>query len=304
MKSVAMKAFAKINLGLSVIGRREDGYHELRTIYQTISLADQLEVSLGGGGTGVDLETRGIDVPTGRDNLAVRAAMALLRELGVRRKVAISLRKRIPAGGGMGGASSDAATVLRVLLLLTGKKLPFARLLHLAAELGSDVPFFLMGGRALGVGRGEEVYQLADLPRRSCVLLLPRDGVNTTDAFRRLKAPVLTASHSRPNIESFCGAVHEGSYPNNRTVIGNDFEALVLEQFPQLAKARKQLRRASAETVMLSGSGSALYALFEDREKARNAAAEFQKSDLRVLLARTVSSREFQAAVSAASVSG
>ena len=126
--SVALKAYAKINLGLRVIGRRRDGFHELRTIYQTISLADHLEVRLAAGPPAVSLETAGIEAPPGRQNLAVRAAEAVLQELNLCRKVALFLRKRIPSGSGLGGGSSDAAAVIRAVLHLAGKKMPADRL--------------------------------------------------------------------------------------------------------------------------------------------------------------------------------
>ena len=160
MRCIQLQAYAKINLGLAVLGRREDGYHELRTIYQSISLADTVEVRLSPRAGDVTLESAGYDVPRGNDNLAVRAAIAIRKELRIRSGISIRLRKRIPPGSGLGGASSDASAVLRAVLALSGKSVPPEHLLHLAAELGSDVPYFLIGGRAIGVGRGEEVYPL------------------------------------------------------------------------------------------------------------------------------------------------
>ena len=290
MQRIALKAYAKINLGLAIVGRRDDGYHELRTIYQSISLADRLEIQLDSGGRGVRLETSGFEVPAGRENLAVRAAEAVLKELGLRRQAFISLNKRIPPGSGMGGASSDAAAVLRALVHLSGKKLPSHRLAHLAADLGSDVPFFLLGGRVLGLGRGEEVYALPESPRQSVVVLFPGEGVNTAEAYRLLRAPRLTAVHARPTIELFCGGTMEKG-----ALLANDFEQLIFRRFPRLAVAKRSLLRSGATAASLSGSGSALYGLFADRAKARSAARQLRKSGSRVFLARTVSRREFRA---------
>ena len=162
---------------------RPDGYHELRTVFQTISLADRLEVRLSPGRREVRIETTGFEVPTGKSNLAARAAESALAELKLRARVEITLDKRIPPASGLGGASSDAAAVLRAVCLLAGRTLPRTlpedRLLRLAAALGSDVPFFLYGGRALGLGRGEEVYPLPEGPRLHCVIFFPGEGMGT-----------------------------------------------------------------------------------------------------------------------------
>ncbi len=303
MTSVALKAYAKINLGLSVIGRRADGYHELRTIYQSISLSDYLNVGISRGSAGVKLETKGMDVPAGRDNLAVRAAEALLNELKLKRSVSLRLWKRIPSGSGLGGASSDAAATLLALLHLLKKKLPPDRLLRVAASLGSDVPFFLFGGRALGVGRGEEVYPLPEEPRRSCVVVFPGESVSTADAYSRLHAPLLTSPRTNHNIELFCGRANEGrANERGRDRLGNDFEPLVFESIPQLAAVKKLLFRCGASVASLTGSGSAVFGLFEDRHEAREAVLSLRRPCFAVYLARTVSRREFQAQISGSAI--
>ena len=269
MQRVALKAYAKINLGLSVLGRRADGYHELRTIYQSISLADRLEIRLTRGTARVRLDAvSGFRVPAGHQNLAVRAAEAALQELGLRRQVFISLDKRIPPGSGLGGASSDAAAVLRAVVYLSGKELPRHRLLRLAADLGSDVPFFLLGGRVLGLGRGEEIYPLPEMPRRDVVVLWPYESMNTAEAYRLLRAPRLTAVRARPTIEWFCAGVMEKS----AVAMTNDFEPVVFRRYPQLAEVKRFLLRSGAEVASLSGSGSALFGVFADRRKAQRAA--------------------------------
>ena len=291
MKSVSLKAYAKINLGLAVLGRRADGFHELRTVYQTVGLADHLEVHLAAGRRAVEIETSGFAAPAGPDNLAVRAAAALLDELGLRARVLLILRKRIPPGSGLGGASSDAAAVLRAILRLSGKPLLPERLFHLAAALGSDVPFFLVGGRALGAGRGEEVYALPEEPRRHCVLFFPGQGMETAEAYRLLRRPRLTPSSATPTIELFCSRVSEGLSNG----LENDFEPVVFRKFPELARVKQAFLRCGAETASLSGSGSAVFALFRDSARARNAARDLRAAGKEVFLTRTVSRREFQA---------
>jgi 4-diphosphocytidyl-2-C-methyl-D-erythritol kinase len=238
----------------------------------------------------VGLETSGFAVPAGQENLAVRAALAMRKELRIRRGIRIVLKKRIPPGSGMGGASSDAAAVLRAALSLSRQSLPGERLLHLAAELGSDVPFFLIGGRAIGVGRGEEVYPLPEPPRRSVVILFPGDGMSTAEAYRLLQRPRLTASGARPTIELFCGRAVEGGAPQ----LANDFELLLFERLPQLARAKRHLLQHGAESASLTGSGSALFGLFEDPAKARRAADALRNlgAMANVFLARTISRRE------------
>ena len=173
MRTLSGPAPAKINLGLRVLNRGSDGYHELRTIFQTISLADQLRVAYDPGGDGaVALDCDDTSLST-RNNLAVRAAESLLRAGGWPGAVAIELKKRIPAGAGLGGGSSDAGAVLLALRRLL-KPRPHSKMLaEVAAELGSDVPFFLQGGTAVGLGRGEEVCPLPDQPRRWLVLVAP-----------------------------------------------------------------------------------------------------------------------------------
>jgi len=307
VKQVALKAYGKINLGLAVLGRRPDGYHELRTVYQSIALADRLEVRLTAGPRQVHLETSGFPVPGGRENLATRAAEAVLKELKLRARVLLFLDKRIPPASGLGGASSDAAAVLRAVLSLSGRQLPLQRLLHLAAALGSDVPFFLFGGRALGLGRGEEVYPLPEGPARHCVLFFPGQGMNTTEAYRRLRRPRLTPLSASPTIELFCSAVNEGArgkggsgrpFDQGSHRLENDFEPLVFREFPELAKAKKILQEHGAAVASLSGSGSAVFGLFRDQAKARRAAQQlrdWEGRDQQVFLTRTIARREFQA---------
>lgn len=291
MKSVELNAYAKVNLGLAVMGRREDGFHELRTVYQSISLADHLEVKLAPGAPAVHLESSGIAVPEGRQNLAVRAAEAVLEELKLKRRVWLRLHKRIPAGSGLGGASSDAAAIIRALLYLSGKALPKDGALSLAASLGSDVPFFLFGGRALGVGRGEEVYPLPEGPRRWCVVVFPGVSSSTPEAYRRLHAPLLTSRRADHNIDLFCSKINGAAWDQ----LENDFERVVFPTVPELAGVKKTLLRRGARMAALSGSGSAVFGIFSEPRQAREAVQQLQKPGRDVFLARTVSRREFQA---------
>ncbi len=293
MKSLALKAYAKLNLGLTIVGRRPDGYHELRTIYQTIALSDSLEVNVASGPRQVRLETSGLEAPAGKQNLIVRAVEALCRELSLRVRVSIILRKRIPLRSGLGGGSSDAAAALRAVLYLTGKRLAADRLLRLASQMGSDVPFFLWGGKALGVGRGEEIYPLPEDPRQYCVVLVPSEGMDTAEAYRMMGMPRLTSPATRHTIDLFCGKANEAAWNQ----MGNDFEEMVFARIPQLAKAKKTLLHCGAIMASLSGSGSVVFGLFRDFSVARQAARLLREPGHRVFLTRTISRREHQAAI-------
>src|SRR5271156_6595398 len=176
-RSVRIRAFAKINLCLHVMGKRPDGYHELRTIFQAISLHDTLEISitLGSSGTEFFLTSNDAALPLGPDNLVWRGIDAVSREIGFQGSISAHLEKKIPVARGLGGGSSDAAAALIGMLRLTKKKIPLARLMEIAAGLGADVPFFLFGGRALAVNRGDEIYPLPNGLRQTILVVSPRD---------------------------------------------------------------------------------------------------------------------------------
>src|SRR5271169_2194135 len=204
-KSVRLPAFAKINLCLHVLGKRPDGYHELRTIFQAISLRDMLELSFTPGSDGFHFTLTSNDAALlGPENLVARAVIAMQREIGFQGNVNAHLEKKIPVARGMGGGSSDAAAAMIGMLRLTGAKVPLARLMEIAASLGADVPFFLFGGRALAVNRGDEIYPLPNAPKQTIVVVSPRDiGVSTKDAFQWISAD-LTKRPEPPKIWGFC----------------------------------------------------------------------------------------------------
>lgn len=259
-QSIRLRAFAKINLGLKILGKRADGYHEIRTIYQTVALCDRLDVSLLRYGGGVLVECDDPAIPLGRANLVHRACELWRRARKFRGGVRVRLEKRIPAGSGLGGASSDAAAVLFGLERLTGNRMGPASRFKLAACLGSDVPLFLWGGRVLGIGRGEEVYPLWDLPRRRCLVVFPGFAVSSANAYHEASSG-LTRDRESPRILSF------GAWPQFPLVgwgpAENDFERVAFARWPELAHLKSQLIRAGAEIASLTGSGSAVYAVFD-----------------------------------------
>jgi 4-diphosphocytidyl-2-C-methyl-D-erythritol kinase len=259
-----VRALAKINLDLRVLGKRPDGYHELRTIFQTISLADTLEIGFAPGRrTAIEIEDP-LEIP---GNLAGKAAESALDALGMSGRVSIGLAKRIPMGAGLGGGSSDAAAILLALPVLAGRVLTMPKLCGLAAALGSDVPFFLLGGTAVGIGRGTELFPLPDGPGREGLLVAPPVHMATSEAYRRL-SPRLTAELQESTIFSFQSLVWDRGVPDNPC---NDFEAVVFEQHRQLAELKRRLARTGASPVLMSGSGSAIFGLFRGRAAAREA---------------------------------
>jgi 4-diphosphocytidyl-2-C-methyl-D-erythritol kinase len=279
MREVRLPAFAKINLRLEILGKRADGYHELRTIFQTITLHDQLRLRAAKL-RGIHLVVRGNEALSQeaiQKNLVYRAVEALQRELKIRGGVEIELRKRIPAGRGLGGGSSDAAAALVGYLRLTRRKLKQARLLEIAASLGADVPFFLLGGRALGIGRGDEIYPLPDGRKQTFLVISPRDiHVPTPDAYRWVKARALpsarlTKQAADHKLLKFCAL----SWSTQESGLSNDFERPVFQRHPRLDRIKRALLQKGATEASLAGSGSAVFGIFPSPAMARRAAVGF-----------------------------
>jgi 4-diphosphocytidyl-2-C-methyl-D-erythritol kinase len=276
MPEVRIPAFAKINLRLDVLGKREDGFHELRTIFQTISLHDELRLRASRR-DGIALSIQGnqpLSAEPVEKNLVYRAVDALRRELRIRGGVEIQLKKTIPAGRGLGGGSSDAAAALQGYLRLTKKKLAPARLLGIAASLGADVPFFLWGGRALGVNKGDEIYPLPDIAKHHVLVVSPPDiHVPTPDAYRWLNAKALrlTKPAANPKLWEFCALC----WSAQGSGLSNDFEEPVFRRHPRLDQIKRELLQRGAAEASLAGSGSAVFGVFPSPALARRAAVGF-----------------------------
>lgn len=292
--SIRLRAFAKINLGLKIVGKRPDGYHEIRTVFQTVGLCDRLEISLARGRGGIVVECNDATIPAGRGNLVYRACESWKRARGFRGAIRVLLAKRIPAGAGLGGASSDAAATLLGLERLTGDRTEPAERFRLAARLGSDVPFFLWGGRALGIGRGEEIYPLPDFPRRHCLIVFPGFSVSTAEAYHeagRYASRRLTESYKDPKMKAL-GARPPFSLEHGEPA-ENDFERVVFARWPELAGLKRQLIRAGAETASLTGSGSAIFALFDSAQQLARA-TQFVPVGWQTFRTRTLPRRAYQ----------
>jgi 4-diphosphocytidyl-2-C-methyl-D-erythritol kinase len=271
---VRLRSLAKINLDLRVLGKRSDGFHELRTIFQTISLADTLHVELQRGRTKFDLKSN-LDIP---GNIVLKAADILMKATRSTGRLSITLTKRIPLGGGLGGGSSNAAAILLALPVLLGKRVPLEKLTELGAELGSDVPFFLTGGTALGIGRGAEVYPLPHAPVHPGLLIAPGIHSSTAEAYRALqRKDLVEIPLSNVNsFQSFVFGLQEPATSPQPPAI-NDFETVVFHQHPQLKSIKGKLLKLGAWRAMMTGSGSALFGLFPSSESRDRAAEWFRK---------------------------
>jgi len=283
-----LRSYAKVNLGLEVLGPRQDGYHELRTLFQTIELHDDVE--LRPRRAGISARCDHPDVPPDERNLAVRAAQLLREYAGLRRGVEIVITKRIPVGGGLGGGSSNAAAVLLALDRVWGLGLGFDGLHPLARRLGADVPFFLLGGTALGLARGDEVYPLRPQVEGEVVIVDPGRGVSTAAVFTRCD-DTLTPRENGPTIFRFVSRYLEGKGDAFR-LLSNDLEAAALEEAPDLAGKVNHIQgilvREGALLTSLSGSGSSYFGLFREARQARRAHSALLDEGFRAVRSRTL----------------
>ena len=258
---IALPSFAKINLRLRVLGRRQDNYHELSTLFQTVTLHDRLRF-----GRRTDdqllLSCDAEAVPADESNLVLRAAQLLRRRFNLDKGAAIHLEKRIPTGGGLGGGSSNAAVALLALARLWEVETSREELMEMGSLLGADVPFFLTGGTALGTGRGERIEPLEDVNSEHLLIVTPRARVSTAEAYKSLNARALTTADEAA-ILSVSRAVAQipGSLPE---ALHNDFEPVVFGLEPEVERAKEALINCGARGALLSGSGSSVFGLFDD----------------------------------------
>ena len=291
---LALPSFAKINLTLRVLGRRADGYHEIRTVFQTITLSDRLTLRALDDSR-LELECDAPGVPTDDSNLVVRAAKLLRERFNVARGASIKLEKSIPAGGGLGGGSSNAAVALAALARLWGIETTRDELSALGSSLGADVPFFFTGGTALGTGRGTEIAPLADAPTASLLVVAPRVKVSSAEGYKSLNAPALTKEIAPANLLVSRGeAYFSDSLPAS---LANDFEPVVCRLHPEIRRAREALVEAGARGALLSGSGSSVFGVFESSEEVERAGARLRvEAGWRVYACATLARDDYRAA--------
>lgn len=283
--SLTMSAPAKVNLLLRVLAREENGYHGIETLFSLISLADSLSVERRDG-RGASITVSGFDVGEPEQNLALRAANAVLESVGHPFAVHVTLTKRIPVRAGLGGGSSDAAAALLATNRLVGDAIPRHELLQLAARLGSDVPFFLSGAPlALAWNRGERMLRLPPLPAAPLLLLTPNVSVATSQAYEWLDAARQSAGRRGAvalDLEALSG------WGDIARMAGNDFESPVFGRYPEIRAAFEAMVRTRPLLCRMSGSGSTLFALYRSERDREDAAAMLGRKHGTVIAAETV----------------
>lgn len=301
-------AFAKINLGLKVLYRRDhDGFHDIATVFQTISLADRVAITATPAAETSVTTTSNVDIPG--ENLATRAAQAWLVATGLSAKVEIHIEKQIPMGGGLAGGSTDAVAVLKALPHLLGRAISEEQSAAIALELGSDLPFFLVGGCAEAYGRGEQLTPLADGEPLHGVLVAPGLHIATPAAFKALSRPrrsELTAAQVdeiMKRFRAFVRSVHELQPPAVWAKdCENDFEPVAFEQHPVLLRILEAFRESGAALARMSGSGSTMFGVYETAEAAAAAKAKLEVElsghapAFRVETFHTISRRQYERA--------
>ena len=251
-----LPSFAKINLHLQVVGKRSDGYHDICTVFQTVSLHDNINFAPS---ERVTLTCDIATIPVDEVNLIVRAARALQTRFGIRRGAKIDLNKRIPAPGGLGGGSSNAAVALLGLVKLWNLRICSADLQKLAAEIGADVPFFLCGGTALGLGIGSDLFPLSDFDAKYLLIVTPDVPVSTCEVFSGLKADSLTTEASN-RILQICRFEAE-SRDLHRASLRNDLEKVTFEKYPEVEEVKKTLVQLGARHALMTGSGASVFGI-------------------------------------------
>ncbi len=330
---VCLTSFSKINLGLKIGAKRADGFHELRTVYQTLGLHDIVSVEVQPG-SGTEIRCDDERVPCDESNTCHKVSERVLNASRTRCKAVITIEKHLAVQGGMGAASSNAVATMLALERALGIELAPAEKLRIAAEVGSDLPLFLIGGTVLGIGRGEEVYPLPDLPRMHVVVVTPSVGVSTPRAFVRWdelvpQNPALTAPGGAGTINEFSRRVFtwlNQSFPQAcasgpasgvpaaggdraetllldlvRAGIENDFERVVFPEYPELREVKELLLREGARFASLSGSGSTVYGLFASEDGSQAAAGRMRAAGHTAVATTTLTREEYWKAMKAAS---
>jgi 4-diphosphocytidyl-2-C-methyl-D-erythritol kinase len=274
-KAFTVPSFAKINWVLRVLGRRTDGFHELSTIFQTVTLHDTLSFRAREDGQ-LQLTCDVPEIPLDESNLILRAAIALRDGYGISRGASIHLAKNIPVEAGLGGGSSNAAVTMLGLARLWEIELYRRELERVGAKLGADVPFFLTGGTALGTGLGTEVRTLNDAAARRLIIIKPEAKVSTVEAYKSLNARALTKAES-DTILSISRADEE-KWDFHPDALHNDFEPVVLRMKPDIERARNALLKSGASGALLAGSGSSVFGVF-DNQKAQERAFEILREE-------------------------
>ena len=281
---LSLRTPSKINLGLHILGKREDGFHELETLMQMVDLYDEME--LEDSASGIELKCDMPGIPVDETNLVMRAASLLQKEFPEKsRGIRFNLSKKIPAGAGLGGGSGNAAGALMGLNVLWDLKLNRQELVPFAARLGMDIPFFLTSPAAVGRGRGEILYSVQPSKKFKVLLILPRVEIATTWAYRSLNLKLTNRENNISILQKFLSQADIGRLGAG---LFNDLEPVVIERFPVIQTVKDKLRDQNAKGFLMSGSGSSVFGLFDDPEQAKTAYASFENGDWDRSLTETI----------------
>ena len=266
MDSIHLRACAKINLGLDVVRRRPDGYHDVRMIMQMLSLCDEVTVKRTSE-PGIHLNCDLAELPCDESNIAWRAAAAIMERFGLREGVQIEIRKHIPLAAGMAGGSTDCAAVLEGMNEVFGLGLDLAGLMEIGVKLGADVPFCLMKGCALSEGIGEILTPVPGLPQMPVLITKPPAGVSTKYVYEHLKLDGVL----HPDIDGMAQALQSGDIDGVVSRLGNVLETVTIPEIPEIAQIKEIMCSEGALGALMSGSGPTVFGLFSEHEKAQKA---------------------------------
>ena len=275
MKEIKLKAMAKINLGLDVVRKREDGYHEVRMIMQTIHMYDQIMLTESEE-AGIRVRTNVTFLPVNEDNLVYKAAKLLMDEFQVSSGLEIDLRKFIPTAAGMGGGSSDAAAVLVGVNRLFGLGLTKRQLMERSVVIGADVPFCVLRGTALAEGIGEVLTPLPSLPKCFVLIAKPPVNVSTKFVYSNLRANELK---EHPDIDGQIRALQDGDLDGICAKMGNVLEGVTIPAYPVIQTIKDRMLQCGAVNAMMSGSGPTVFGIFKERDQAEKAAELLREED-------------------------
>lgn len=287
-----LPSYAKINLHLRILGKRADGFHELCTVFQTVSLKDNLTFAPS---EQINLTCSDEKIPLGEENLIVKAAQLLQEKFKIASGATIHLEKNIPSPGGLGGGSSNAAVALIGLTRLWKIKTDVAELETICNQLGSDVPFFLHGGTALGTGRGNIITEMDDFTAQ-ILIVAPVIDVSTAAAFKEVNAPRLTNKSSKSILQICCSAVD--SLDLSQAALVNDFEKPIFNIEPEIKSIKQKLLDFGAKQALLSGSGASIFGVFNTARDIENALENLKSEpDWKIFSTRTISRREYRSSL-------
>ena len=276
MKDISVKALAKINLGLDVVRKREDGYHEVRMVMQTIHLFDRLEISKNPSGE-ITMETNLSFLPTNENNLVYKAAKLLQDEFEIKDGVHVWLHKHIPVAAGMAGGSTDAAAVLYGMNRIFDLGLTREELMERGVKIGADVPYCIMRGTALAEGIGEKLTRIRQVPECYVLVGKPAINVSTKVAYESLK---LDEIQVHPDIDGIIDGLYDQDITKVASRMGNVLEKVTIEEYPVIEQIKNVMKEQGALNAMMSGSGPTVFGLYETKEKARKAAAKIREKQL------------------------